>query len=153
MNKKGGNMVKANKLDLSVFPQGWFDRYTPKGAKLWEVEIEETGTIVGYGDPEEGHNCDAMGCPTTRHVIFISFRPRDIYSLIAKDRLPKDFPFPEDMPFPPWIIRDRGTLRAKCPKCGRITSVRVCYGCQELMCEDCLKEHQIICLHKGEGHD
>jgi hypothetical protein len=56
------------------------------------------------------------------------------------DRKPRDIPYP--------YILDGTAIRAKCPKCGRITSIRVCYGCKELMCEECLLEHQIVCLHK-----
>ncbi len=37
---------------------------------------------------------------------------------------------------------------AKCPKCGRITNIRVCFGCKGLMCEECLPEHQLVCLRK-----
>ena len=63
-------------------------------------------------------------------------------------RIPRDNPYGI-----PYTI-DRGIPRAKCPKCGRITTIRTCYGCRELMCQDCLTEHQIICLHKPEdSHD
>jgi hypothetical protein len=66
-------------------------------------------------------------------------------SFISRDLKPRDFP--NGFPDFPHVI-DRGIVRAKCPKCGRITSIRVCYGCKELMCEECLIEHQIGCLHK-----
>jgi hypothetical protein len=63
-----------------------------------------------------------------------------------------EFPFsrkPRDkFPNYPFIINNNNYIEAKCPKCGRITSIRTCYGCKELMCEECLIEHQIICLHK-----
>ena len=58
-------------------------------------------------------------------------------------RIPKT-PNPWPFPFP----TDFSGLHAKCPKCGRITTLRVCYGCKEVMCEECLIEHQISCLHK-----
>ena len=48
---------------------------------------------------------------------------------------------------PPYLTTKDG-LFAKCPKCGRITSIRVCYGCKELMCNECLTEHQITCLRE-----
>lgn len=53
-------------------------------------------------------------------------------------------------PIPDWVPHTQygNIIMAKCPKCGRITSIRVCYGCKELMCEECLIEHQIVCLHK-----
>jgi hypothetical protein len=36
-------------------------------------------------------------------------------------------------------------IRARCPSCNKIGSIRVCYGCQRLMCTDCLGEHQVGC--------
>lgn len=54
-------------------------------------------------------------------------------------------------PIPDWIphtIHNVTGIFAKCPNCNRITAIRVCYGCKELMCENCLAEHQINCLHK-----
>ena len=53
----------------------------------------------------------------------------------------------------PYRYRDSSGVFAKCPKCQRVTSIRVCYGCKELMCEECLLEHQIICLRKQEAKD
>lgn len=74
-----------------------------------------------------------------------SFRERD-YTPLTLRRRDKNCP-PDIIPnFP--HVNDWGVIRAKCPKCGRITSIRVCYGCKELMCEDCLIEHQVVCLHK-----
>lgn len=66
------------------------------------------------------------------------------YNFRAKDPNPFD-----RMPRLPSIL-DYSGIFAKCPKCGRITNIRTCYGCKELMCEDCLIEHQIICLHKDK---
>lgn len=64
-----------------------------------------------------------------------------------RDRIPREPQWPNSLNIP--FVIDRGAIRAKCPKCGRITSIRTCYGCKELMCEDCLKEHQIVCLRRG----
>lgn len=64
--------------------------------------------------------------------------------LVHRDRIPKEPPW--NLPWP--IPTTKNGVFAKCPKCGRITSIRTCYGCKELMCEDCLLEHQITCLRK-----
>lgn len=63
---------------------------------------------------------------------------------------PKTFPWEHPTePLPPWAYEWRNGIWAKCPKCNRVTTLRICYGCKEIMCEVCLKEHQIICLHNG----
>jgi len=74
------------------------------------------------------------------------FKDRDY--LVARDRTLRDFP-DDTLPNFPFIFNGkRNYFEAKCPKCGRITTIRTCYGCKELMCLDCLTEHQMICLHK-----
>ena len=61
---------------------------------------------------------------------------------IAKqDRIPKQNPY-----LPPFLSDMGMGILAKCPKCQKITSIRTCYGCKELMCEECLLEHQVKCL-------
>jgi hypothetical protein len=38
------------------------------------IEKEPDGTVVIYGTPlddDPGHNCDEMGCPSTRHVLLV----------------------------------------------------------------------------------
>lgn len=70
-----------------------------------------------------------------------------MYGLRHKDsyfRIPKESP----SKLPPWLTNSPNGIFAKCPKCQRITTIRTCYGCKELMCEDCLTEHQIVCLRK-----
>jgi hypothetical protein len=49
-------------------------------------------------------------------------------------------------PFPTIVFKDR--IWAICPLCNRLTTLRTCYGCHKIMCEDCLIEHQMTCLHK-----
>jgi len=82
---------------------------------------------------------------------FDEYFDEHVKSFVSKDRIdpwrgrvPKQFPFP----FP--IPTTSDGVFAKCPKCNRIKSLRVCYGCQEIMCENCLTEHQIACLRKDE---
>lgn len=58
------------RVELSVFPKGYWDKETPEGAELTELHIESNGDITGYGNPEPEHDCDVMGCPTIGHVIF-----------------------------------------------------------------------------------
>ena len=53
-----------------------------------------------------------------------------------------------DFPVPGGILTEQNGVFAKCPKCNLITSIRVCYGCKELMCQECLTEHQVRCLKK-----
>lgn len=76
---------------------------------------------------------------------------------MAEERIPKGFrskrPWepsrPGDLPdFPHVIFKD--AVWAKCPLCGTVRTLRVCYGCKAIMCEECLPEHQIVCLHRGE---
>lgn len=48
-------------------------RFIPKGARLVEAYISETGEIIVVGEPnpeDENHNCDEMGCSTFSHVIY-----------------------------------------------------------------------------------
>jgi hypothetical protein len=35
------------------------------------IEREPDGTVVVYGNPKPEHNCDEMGCPSTRHVLLV----------------------------------------------------------------------------------
>jgi hypothetical protein len=35
------------------------------------LERESDGTVVVYGNPKPEHNCDEMGCPSTRHVLLV----------------------------------------------------------------------------------
>jgi hypothetical protein len=73
-----------------------------------------------------------------------------INNLVPKDyRIPKDSREKNPYPFPVIIPTTKDKIHAKCPKCNRITNIRICYGCKELMCEECLKEHQIGCFAKG----
>jgi len=58
-------------------------------------------------------------------------------------RIPKKPPYN-----PAFLPTTEDGLQAKCPLCGRITSIRICYGCKALMCEECLTEHQVKCLHQ-----
>jgi hypothetical protein len=71
-----------------------------------------------------------------------SLRPKDEW-----ERKPKEWPYNPDK-LPPWLVDTGKGIFAKCPKCGKITTIRTCYGCKELMCEECLTEHQITCLRK-----
>lgn len=64
--------------------------------------------------------------------------------LVAKPECPhcgrKDEPLSERFPFGIPV-----TIMALCPLCNKIANIRVCYGCQRLMCTDCLTEHQVGC--------
>jgi hypothetical protein len=50
-----------------------------RNARIWgdairdghTIEREADGAVVGYGNPKPEHNCDEMGCPSTRHVLLI----------------------------------------------------------------------------------
>jgi hypothetical protein len=55
-----------------------FDRIKAENARLREairdghtIEREPDGTVVVYGNPKPEHNCDEMGCPSTRHVLLV----------------------------------------------------------------------------------
>ena len=39
------------------------------GDIVQQVDYNVDGSIVLYGIPGEGHDCDAMGCPTAGHVL------------------------------------------------------------------------------------
>lgn len=52
---------------------------------------------------------------------------------------------------PSWLCDTGAGIFAKCPQCKTITTLRVCYGCKEVMCESCLSEHQIKCLRKEDA--
>lgn len=58
-------------VKLELFPQNYFKEHLPISSELQELEIEKDGTLVGYGVPNLEHNCDEMGCPTLRHVLFV----------------------------------------------------------------------------------
>jgi hypothetical protein len=66
--------------------------------------------------------------------------PKDTW----QDRIPKTNPCGITV-----ITQHSKQVFAKCPKCGRIRNLRVC-GCKDIMCENCLVEHQINCLRKEE---
>lgn len=71
-------------------------------------------------------------------------------SRIPKQELVRKYPDEPGSNYPHVISKD--TVMAKCPKCGRITEIRTCYGCKGLMCYDCLTEHQVGCSQlKKEG--
>lgn len=70
----------------------------------------------------------------------------EIHSLRHRDNF-------EHFPTSRRIPRDKGTItvvqgfpQARCPKCGRITSLRTCYGCLNVMCQECLDEHGGSCI-------
>lgn len=67
------------------------------------------------------------------------FAPKE---LISKDRTIPPIGWPP-------IPTDRTGMFARCPSCGRIKSLRICYSCKNVMCYSCLIEHQITCLKKG----
>ena len=58
-------------IDLRVFNTSCFDKYLSEGDELQKLEIEKDGTQVGYGIPNDSHNCDKMGCPSIGHILFI----------------------------------------------------------------------------------
>jgi hypothetical protein len=69
-----------------------------------------------------------------------------MYSRIAKQLRPK-YPAEPTSPTFPYILSGNQIV-ARCPKCGRLIELRVCQSCQNVMCYDCLIEHQIGCLDK-----
>jgi hypothetical protein len=74
-------------------------------------------------------------------------------SLRRKDeyfRVPKNPPLYPDNGLPPWLVKTPTGIFARCPLCGQITTIRTCYGCQNVMCDKCLKEHQITCLREDK---
>lgn len=72
----------------------------------------------------------------------------EVKGLIAKQRIPRDrTDYPPGWPHIP--IPHIGVF-AKCPKCGRITSLRICYTCKEIMCYECLTEHTLLHTKEGE---
>ena len=45
----------------------------PDGSIIQGVEYEpENNALVGYGLPNNKHDCDVMGCPTIGHVLFVN---------------------------------------------------------------------------------
>ena len=68
----------------------------------------------------------------------------------VQKRMPKNLiPKQDSPPGLPHTLPDRhGNIFAVCPKCRRVKNIRICYGCRQLMCEDCLTEHQVGCLYK-----
>ncbi len=64
---------------------------------------------------------------------------------VEKQLRPKYSDEPTKPTFPYIIVN--GITTARCPKCGRLIELRVCQVCQNVMCYDCLIEHQIGCLH------
>lgn len=44
----------------------------PDNSILQGVEYEpENNALVGYGIPNDTHDCDMTGCPTIGHVLFV----------------------------------------------------------------------------------
>ncbi len=58
------------------------------------------------------------------------------HSLRAK--LPFEPGYIPPYPFPTIVFKDR--IWAICPLCNRLTTLRTCYSCKVIMCEDCWRQ-------------
>jgi hypothetical protein len=54
-----GGICLADNLNLKL----------DNGAVIHQFNLDKYG-LVGYGTPDENHDCDAMGCPTIAHVVW-----------------------------------------------------------------------------------
>jgi len=68
-----------------------------------------------------------------------------------RDFLPRNIPYgriPRGGPGPafPYIESGPGFYQAVCPQCKKVTTIRTCQSCRQLMCEECLMEHEGECL-------